>query len=72
MKKLRKFRELMAEKGRELTPREAAADYRAARELRMMAREVSQLDLWKLEEFTENEKDQEAIELMYHARGTLC
>ena len=71
MKNLYKFRQIMAEKGKEMTPVEAAKNYKSTQEVRRIAEQISQLDLWVIEEFIEDEEDRKAVELFYDARGSL-
>jgi hypothetical protein len=70
MKKVEKFRQLMAEKGIELTPDEAAVAYRMAIKVRKRTRKLAQKDLWQLE-LGLSKKEKKYLEILYHARGTL-
>jgi hypothetical protein len=70
MKKVEKFRQLMAEKGIELTPDEAAVAYRMAIKVRKRTRKLAQKDLWQLE-LGLSEEEKKYLEILYHARGTL-
>lgn len=46
----RKFRDLLAEKGIEMTPDEAKKAYRMAVKIRKIAKRLSTADLWVMEE----------------------
>jgi len=70
MKKVEKFRQLMAEKGIELTPDEAAVAYRLGMKIRNQVRKLAQKDLWQLE-LGLSEKEKKYLEILNHARGTL-
>jgi hypothetical protein len=69
---IRKFREILAEQGKECSIEEAAEIYKSARRIIEKSKRLSQIDLWrmqnlKVEGMTEEEKNQ-AISLYQHAR----
>ena len=70
MKKIEQFRQLMAEKGIELTPDQATVAYRFAIKVRKEARRLSQKDLWQLE-LGLSEEEKKYLEVLEYARGTL-
>jgi hypothetical protein len=73
--KLIKFREVLAEQGKELTLQEAKVVYDSAMKMLKRSKKLSQVDLWnmqnlKIEGMSEEEK-QEAIMLYQHIRDSI-